>query len=109
MNDKLTLKSDKFRRARGGYSRWLLILCERCKTPLFIYQKDGPGILKRLYLDRIITSEAVQTKNLICKKCGTLIGISTIYKKERRPAYRLFVGAVEKKLIRNNKLNKVRF
>jgi len=65
------------------------------------YQKDGPGILKRLYLDRIVPSEFSPTgKNLICKKCKTLIGIPMIYEKEKRKAYRLFAGTVEKKVIK---------
>lgn len=56
-------------------------------------------MLKRLYLDRIVEQEVKQAKNLVCKKCKTLIGIRMIYKKENRAAYRLFAGAVEKKII----------
>ena len=65
------------------------------------YQKDGPGILKRLYLDRIDSSDNQKWKEkLVCKKCGTVLGIYMIYQKENRPAYRLFAGAIEKKIIK---------
>lgn len=66
-----------------------------------IYQKDGPGILKRLYIDRIAPSMNFDTKkNLKCKKCKIVLGIPTIYQKEHRSAYRLFAGAIEKKIIK---------
>jgi hypothetical protein len=105
-NKVLKFKNDGFKKTRGGYSRWLLILCEKCNTPLLVYQKDGPGILKRLYVDRII-SPALHSKNLVCKKCKTMIGIHIIYKKENRPAYRLFAGAIQKKIVRQEKLPKI--
>ena len=94
----LDLKVDKYRRSRGGYSRWLQLSCEKCKAPLFRYQKDGPGILKRLYVDRI--SGEVGKGNLICKKCKTVLGVPIVYEKEKRPAYRLFAGAVAKKIVK---------
>ena len=47
-----------------------------------MYQKDGPGILKRLYLDRIMAStHFIATKNLECKECKTILGIKIIYQK----------------------------
>ncbi|KKS56835.1 MAG: hypothetical protein UV23_C0035G0007, partial [Candidatus Nomurabacteria bacterium GW2011_GWF1_42_40] len=49
-----TLKRDKFRKARGGYARILEIRCEKCGHFLALYQKDGPGPLKRMYVDRIL-------------------------------------------------------
>ena len=101
-------KNDRFKKSRGGYSRWLLISCEKCKTSLFIYQKDGPGTLKRLYLDRIInrSPKIKDHRNFICKKCKTAIGILVAYKKENRPVYRLFAGAIRKKIIDGNKVKK---
>jgi len=93
-------KSDKFKKNRGGYSKWLQLSCEKCKTKLFTYQKDGSGLLKRLYFDRITTSSLVKKEQLICKKCKTVIGVPIIYKKENQPAYRLFAGAVEKEAIK---------
>ena len=92
-------KDDKFKKSRGGYSRWLLIYCEKCNAQLLIYQKDGPGILKRLYYDRILAPLVRSGKTLVCKKCKAILGVSVIYKKEKRPAYRLFAGAVGKKVI----------
>ena len=104
MNAELSFKSDRFKKNRGNYSRWLQLNCERCKSPVAIYQKDGPGILKRLYVDRIFETKNISDKNLICKKCKTVLGIRTIYKKENRPAYRLFVGAIKKKIIKTDKI-----
>ncbi len=61
---KTRLKSDKFRKARGGRSKVLNIGCEKCGKHLFKYQKDGPGILKRLYLDRISESENLKVLSI---------------------------------------------
>lgn len=100
-----SFKNDKYKKTRGGYSRWLLLSCEKCKQPVLLYQKDGPGILKRLYVDRItVPVELIkkQTQNLVCKKCKTVLGVFTMYKKENRPAYRLFVGALEKKIVKGD-------
>ena len=36
--------------------------------------------------------------NLTCSHCKYVIGVPIIYKKESRPAFRLFVGAVTKKI-----------
>lgn len=100
MPKKIELKRDRFRKARGGHSRWLLISCGTCSAPLLVYQKDGPGMLKRLYLDRIVVPTVAQNrKNFSCAKCRTLLGIATMYEKEKRSVLRLFVGAVSKRLI----------
>jgi hypothetical protein len=99
MEPKLTLKNDKYKKARGGRSCWLELSCEKCKNKIVTYQKDGPGILKRLYIDRMIGKNIPTGKDLTCSKCKTLLGVWIIYKKENRPAYRLFAGAVEKKVI----------
>lgn len=98
-------KHDKFKKSRGGYSRWLLLSCAKCDGELFAYQKDGAGILKRLYLDRIHPVADLGEK-LICKNCKTVLGIKMIYKKEKRPAYRLFAGAVQKKMAKGDTLPK---
>lgn len=94
---KTDLKNDRYRRTRGGHSRVLDLSCAKCKTHLFYYQKDGPGILKRIYIDRILKSKTGRT-NPACPKCKELLGVPIIYKKEDRPAIRLFAGAVSKKL-----------
>lgn len=80
------------------------VKCAKCNTHLFYYQKDGPGILKRTYLDRIIGAKIGKT-NLVCSKCKELLGVPIIYKKENRPAIRLFEGSVTKKI---SKLSKVK-
>ncbi len=102
-----TFKNDSFKKSRGGYSRWLSLRCEKCQTPLLTYQKDGPGILKRLYVDRIVfPTDFDPKKNLVCAGCDVLIGILIVYEKENRPAYRLFAEAIEKKIIKSCTLPK---
>lgn len=107
---EIKFKSDKYKKFRGGYSRLLDISCGKCSEHLFFYQKDGPGILKRMYLDRIFDSEKysgneksslMSIPQLICSKCNTVIGIPYIYEKENRLAYRLFVGGVVKKIVKS--------
>lgn len=97
----VTFKKDAFRRARGGYSRLLELSCEHCKKRLCHYQKDGPGILKRLYTDRMIPEPTLSAKQLVCEHCERVLGALITYKKENRPAYRLFVGAVAKKMVKS--------
>ena len=94
----MKLKNDNFRKSRGGYSRILKISCSSCNKKLFNYQKDGPGIIKRMYIDRIYVD--VKSQNLKCKNCGNLIGSLAIYKKENRPAYVIKLGAIKKKIVR---------
>lgn len=91
------LKSDKYRKSRGGYSRLLELSCTNCKNLLFSYQKDGPGILKRLYLDRIFNFNN-KNKKLICPKCKNTLGVLYIYEKENRPAYKLLERSISKKI-----------
>jgi len=107
------LKNDKYKRNREGYSRLLEISCEGCGTFLSFYQKDGPGILKRMYLDRIYKSTNYSDladkpykllPQLTCKKCGRLLGVPMIYEKERRPAFRLVQGSVVKKIVKSNQI-----
>ena len=105
----IKFKSDKYKKSRGGYSRLLDIQCGKCEKHLFLYQKDGPGILKRMYLDRIYKSDMYtglenhslkSIPQLICPSCKTSIGIPYIYEKENRLAFRLFVGGVVKKIVK---------
>ncbi|MEK7632906.1 MAG: hypothetical protein AAB473_03885 [Patescibacteria group bacterium] len=96
---KPLLKSDKFKKARGGTSRLLEIFCSACKANVCLYQKDGPGLLKRMYLDRISESACtIGNKNIVCASCGAHLGVMMMYEKEDRPAYRLALGAVGKKI-----------
>jgi len=101
-------KSDKFKKTRGGYSRLLEISCAKCGSQICTYQKDGPGILKRMYLDRMLSPDkykklvATSLKKLpqlVCPNCKELLGVPIIYKKENRLAYRLFAGSVIKKIL----------
>lgn len=99
---KTNLKNDKYRRTRGGHSRILDLSCSKCGTHMAHYQKDGPGILKRMYLDRIIGPKI--QGNFVCPKCKELLGVPMVYKKENRPAIRLFEGAVSKRITKLSKL-----
>lgn len=97
----MKFKSDTFRRNRGGYSRLLKIECEKCKSLICQYQKDGPGHLRRMYLDRIRDSVVVISRKDFSCPAGHLLGVKIIYEKEDRPAFRLFVDAVAKKIVKN--------
>lgn len=109
--NKVEFKKDKYRKARGGYSRLLEIQCEKCKKIIALYQKDGPGPLKRMYIDRIVFPKHFaemqympikKVLNLTCPKCKQLIGVPYIYKKEDRSAFRLFEDSVIKKITKIN-------
>lgn len=94
------LKKDAFRRIRGGHSRILQISCQKCGVQICRYQKDGPGALRRMYIDRIIEpAVSIRGKNLLCPQ-GHVVGVKIIYEKEKRLAYRLFVDAVVKKIVK---------
>ena len=83
---KFQFKSDKYRKKRGGHSRFLHIFCESCEKPILLYQKDGPGQLKRMYLDRIHFPFINYKKgNFGCMHCNKVLGIFYHYKKESRP------------------------
>jgi len=92
--------NDKYKKVRGGYSRLLEITCEKCDALICKYQKDGPGNLRRMYIDRMLESRVrLNTKELLCPT-GHLLGIRIIYEKEKRLAYRVFVDALKKKIIK---------
>ncbi len=96
----MKIKNDKYKKARGGYSRLLRISCEKCGSLVCFYQKDGPGDLRRMYIDRISDAKApLNGKNLFCPK-DHLLGVGIIYEKEKRPAFRVFVDAVAKKIVK---------
>ena len=99
---KINFKNDKYRKSQGGHSRLLDVRCAKCDAHVFYYQKDGPGILKRTYPDRIVDSNVKGKSNPVCSKCKELLGVPMIYKKENRPAIRLFVGAVSKKITKSS-------
>lgn len=96
----MKLKNDKYKKARGGYSRVLDITCQKCGSSICQYQKDGAGNLRRMYVDRIIDARvSIARKDLTCSK-GHLLGVKIIYEKEKRPAFRLFVDSVVKKIVK---------
>ena len=54
-----------------------------------------------MYIDRIIEPKiSLVKKDLKCPN-GHLVGIKIIYEKEKRPAFRLFVDSVIKKIIKS--------
>lgn len=102
------LKKDRYSKARGGNSNFLDIYCSKCNQYLLLYQKDGPGSLLRLYLDRIFNPEKLallskqcsQKKdmpNLNCENCHSLIAVPMVYISERRLAFKLIYGKFVKK------------
>lgn len=102
------IKRDKFRSARGGTSQFFNIFCSSCGSWILLYQKDGSGMLYRLYFDRIhapvnlaqlqksyIVSDVSHIPSLRCS-CGQLVAHPMIYDKENRLAYRLIQGTFVK-------------
>jgi len=103
------MKKDKYLRKRGGTAKIVNVNCIKCGELLFVYQKDGPGWLKRCYLNRIISpkkygqlqydskiKEPKDMKNLICS-CGEIIG-SPMRHKDGRLAFHLIRGKFKRSL-----------
>ncbi len=101
-------KKDRYSKARGGNSRFLDIFCGACNSHVALYQKDGPGALLRMYLDRIFAPVALailqnqgdskkDIPNLQCPKCRALIGTPMVYESENRLAFRMIRGSFTKK------------
>ncbi len=106
-----SFKKDKYKSARGGHSRLLSICCRKCENVVAVYQKDGPGNLRRLYLDRIFAPAILvglqalsinDVSALKCKKCSEVLGTPYIYAKEKRKAFRLYQDSVIKRLRKLN-------
>ena len=101
-------KNDNYSKVRGGYSRLIDVSCRKCGTYILTYQKDGPGNLRRMYLDRIVFPKKHQMfaekkldniASLKCKECKELLAYPYIYKKENRISYKVFVDSLIKKII----------
>ena len=101
----MEIKKDKFKLKRGKYSRIINLHCRICKEKILVYQKDGPGNLRRAYFDRIFEPKKLtnlQNKNLKeipslkCKGCKEVIGTPYIYKKENRKAFKIYQDALIK-------------
>ena len=101
---KLRLIRDKYSKVRGGKSKLIYVICIRCKNKVLFYQKDGPGWLKRCYLNRILWPEkyaALQhdkriktpedIPKLTCSSCKSVIGIPARHK-DGRLAFTLIRG-----------------
>lgn len=96
----MKLKNDKYRESRGGYARLLRISCEKCNEFICFYQKDGPGNIRRMYMDRMVDSNVSGSKrDLHCPR-GHLLGIKVLYEKEERQSFRLFVDSIIKEVVR---------
>lgn len=107
MNNKLPkFERDTSYRRRGGSAQWLLLLCGVCKEEITLYQKDGPGKLLRLYLDRVANTDGERPyKNLpykeigalTCNACSSVIGVPMLYAKDEKPrtAIRLINAGVD--------------
>ena len=102
---KYELKKDRFTRARGGSSELLLICCAKCRHPILLYQKDGSGRLRRIYLDKIRAPEdfadlkhTVASKSdlegLRCPNDQELLAVPMVYKPEGRLALRIIRGSI---------------
>ena len=102
---KSNIKRDKYKSARSGDSKIYEVMCSKCNNYVLTYQKDGTGMLKRLYFDRIISPQKYNINAplekippLICSKCKRHLATPYIYPKEKRKAYRLYPNATYKKL-----------
>lgn len=93
----MKIKKDKYLRKRGGSAKITDVKCALCKTLIFTYQKDGPGWLKRCYINRIIENpernyEREKDMPQLKCACGNHIGIPMTHK-DGRLAYRLIRGS----------------
>ena len=95
------IKKDKYFRQRGGSAKIINVSCMKCGKLILVYQKDGPGWLKRCYLNRIIEPEKMGNLQFKCKEekdmgnlvceCGNVIG-SPMRHKDGRLAFHLIRG-----------------
>ncbi|MDO8508641.1 MAG: hypothetical protein Q7S27_03065 [Nanoarchaeota archaeon] len=108
----MKIKKDKFFRERGSSAKIIKVQCIKCGDMLLTYQKDGPGWLKRCYLNRIISPEnyhdlqfnkTLKEKdlgNLVCA-CGKVIG-SPMKHKDGRLAFHLIRGNFKRLIAKNS-------
>lgn len=87
---------DPYLHSRGGTYVMYDLHCEKCDAKLGIYQKDGPGPLKRLYVDRLQSANApahdpMHVWSCLCKRP---LAIAMVYPKEDRPCWTLFAHTV---------------
>ena len=100
---KFVFKKDQYRKNRGNYSRLINVICRKCDHRVAVYQKDGSGNLRRMYLYRIFAPDNLnKTPILKCSSCKEILGTLYIYDKEKRKAFRLYQDAVIKKIRKLN-------
>lgn len=99
----MKFKNDIFKKVRGGYSRLLEIRCRKCEEFICYYQKDGPGGLRRMYLDRMFEPTVPVSKKALSCSEEHILGMKIIHEKgkEKRPAFRLFADSVVKKIVKS--------
>jgi hypothetical protein len=101
-------RRDRYARARGGPSHLVDVYCAACGAHVLLYQKDGPGTLVRLYLDRILAPPSLadlqyrceskaDVPNLVCPSCECVLGVPMLYAAEKRLAFRLIRGRFSRK------------
>ncbi len=102
----LTFTKDSYQETRGAWSRWKELSCRKCQAIVGIYQKDGPGLLYRSYVDRFAWSafpfeklSHTQKPILSCPGCQRELGILSKYRDEDRPALLWLAGAVVMKTL----------
>ena len=113
--NKIMIKKDKYLKARGGTAHLIYVSCAKCGKKILLYQKDGPGWLKRCYLNRISGIDGWENlrfdknirtpkdmPNLICK-CGNLVGTPMVHK-DRRLAFCLVRGTFKRRKLTNKEL-----
>jgi hypothetical protein len=104
----MKLKNDRYRKARGGKAFWVNLFCSSCGSKILLYQKDGDGMLKRCYFNRIFwpqqyeklqherSKDVEKYPPLSCESCGEVIGMPITHH-DGRLAYRLRQGSFTKK------------
>lgn len=111
----IRLKKDKYRTRRGGTAKLVDIICTNCKSKVLLYQKDGPGWLKRCYLNRIFEplrysklqrdrsiNYPEKMPKLICLNCKRVIGLPMKHK-DGRLAFKLISGSFKRRINRSVK------
>lgn len=99
------IKKDKDYRSRDGFCVVISIGCSNCEKQVLVYQKDGHGSLKRLYLNRILAPErlaklqdtmsSVKDMDMLKCGCGNELGMP-MYHRGGRLAFRLFSSSFTK-------------
>ena len=101
-------KKDVYRQNRGNWSRVLDLSCHACSAHISYYQKDGPGILKRSYLDRFIDLKPSNLELFKCRKRQEVLGVLQGYKKENnRPSICWLIGLIDYKIIPIAKISRM--